>query len=46
MLLPRFLAGGRRRVEDRFQGPEIAIAHDLVEMLLGSEKRRGHPAQN
>ena len=46
MLLRRLLAGGRRGVEDRFQGPEIAMAHDLVETLLGSDERRGHPAQN
>ena len=46
MLLRRLLAGGRRGIEDRFQGPEIAIAHDLFEMLLGPEERRGHPAPN
>jgi hypothetical protein len=26
MLLRRLLAGGRRRVADRFQGPQIAMA--------------------
>ena len=46
MLLRRLSAGGRRGVEDSFQGPEIAVAHDFVEPFLGSDKRRGHPAQN
>ena len=46
MLLRRLLAGGRSRVEDRFQGPEIAMAHDAIESLLCSEEGRCHPTQH
>lgn len=31
-------------VEYRIQGPQIAIADDLVELLFGSDKGRGQPA--
>lgn len=31
MLLRCLLAGGRIQVEDSFQGPEIAMAHDALE---------------
>jgi len=45
MLLRGNLGGGRlRRVENGFQGPQIAVTHDLVEALLSSEEGRGHPA--
>ena len=46
MLLRRLLAGGRSGVEDRFQGPEIAMTHDSIASLLCSEEGRSHPAQH
>ena len=47
MILRSDLCGSRlRRVEGGFQGPQIAVTHDLVEALLGSEESRGHPAQD
>ena len=46
MLLCRLLAGGRRGIEDRFQGPQVAVAHDLVEPLFGSDEGQRYPAQD
>jgi len=46
MLLRRLLAGGRGRVEDCFQGPEVAMAHVAFEPLLGAQEGRSHPAQH
>ncbi len=34
------------RVEDGFQGPEIAVAHDLVELFFRSQEGRGQPADH
>src|SRR6516164_4426402 len=45
MLLRHRLSGGRlRSIENRFQSPEIAIAHHLSEVLFCCQKGGGHPA--
>ena len=31
-------------MEDRIQGPQITVAHDLAEILFGSQESRSHPA--
>ena len=47
MILRCNLPGGRLCiVEDRFKGPQIAMPHDLVEPLFGSDEGRGQPAHH
>jgi tRNA A-37 threonylcarbamoyl transferase component Bud32 len=45
ILLCHLPSGGRlRSIEDRIQGPEIPITHDLPEILLRRQQGRRHPA--
>src|ERR1043166_1127976 len=45
ILLRHLPSGDRlRSIEDRIQGPEIPITHDLPEVLLRRQKGRRHPA--
>src|SRR5260370_7280573 len=34
-----------RSIEDRFQGPEISVAHDLAERLFNLQERGRRPAR-
>src|SRR5207237_10537709 len=34
-----------RSIEDRFQGPEISVAHDLAERLFNRQERGRRPAR-
>ena len=44
MLLRHRLSGGRLgSVQDRVQGPELSVGHDLPEVLLCADERRRHP---
>jgi len=47
MILRGNLPGGRLSVvEDRFQGPQIAISHDLVKPLFCSDEGGSQPANH
>src|SRR5207237_8717314 len=45
ILRHRLPGGWLRSIEDRFQGPEISVAHDLAERLFDLQERGCRPAR-
>src|SRR6266568_3092940 len=45
ILRHRLPGGWLRSIEDRFQGPEISVAHDLAERLFDLQGRGCRPAR-
>src|SRR4030095_16827158 len=45
ILRHRLPGGWLRSIEDRFQGPEISVAHDLAERLFDLKERGCRPAR-